>query len=177
MAWLHTTMDTAALRSAALLCFPCPPLPQLVYRESTQDTAIGSSHDCLAMFLSNQIHIGDKKIHDRRKERQQELENNYIEAMKSLFQQEDQTTDEFKDQVYELMSGFTREYIQSYEPNRALDIRFKHWSDVPKQSLVYTNVLDQFRGLVLLENRESREIEHLSYIDLCILLLRTFIIV
>lgn len=172
-----TSMSSLSeIQSATLLCFPCPPLPLMSSRLATGETVASNSHDNLAMWMSMLLQKPET-VHKKRQEVQIALENSYVEEIRNIFAKEsDVSQDDFRDQLYNCMCTFTRGYIQSYNPDATMDVRFMPWADVPKQSAVHTATVDHYNALCVLEKRRKPELDHLSYMDIVTLFIRTFIL-
>ena len=123
--------STRELRSMAMLGFPCPPLPMLMVHEESGGQVVRSSHDLIGKFMDICGQRMDAECDRVRLETQDALTKWYIRAL-----QETKSVGE----AYELMTSFTRKYMQSYFPGGTQDVRFVGLDSVPK------NVVDSARG-------------------------------
>jgi hypothetical protein len=113
-------------RAIALLHFPCPPLPVMGnFNEELREYSIINSHDMLSVFIISAFKRQDPEANARRKARQIELHDQFINSMHLITHPDcDFST------TYAAMATFTRNYLQSYHEDQ-MDIRVLDFTSIP----------------------------------------------
>lgn len=111
---LRVMDSTRELRSMAMLAFPCPPLPMLAGRSDGSETVM-SSHDAIGMLIMTAARREDASADRTRQETQDILIRWFTDALGHRHTLPDK---------WDLMTSFTRRYIQSYTPDVRQDVRF-----------------------------------------------------
>ncbi len=177
------------IRAMILSSHPCPPLPQLVLRDSTGETGEASSHDLIACAMTASKNYATFKSEQYRLELNQQHLHAYNAILDRLY--EDYlaaTTDAAKqgviDLAYQAMQTFTRQTVAAYmaplliggttkqKPDTDIpvpDIRFRDMSEVCVGDKVHNRLVDYIvanRIVVGHDLQQESQIKHMSFRDL-----------
>ena len=104
--------DTSCkLRAMMMVAFPCPPLPMISQRVQGEEK-LSSSHDALSMCIDAVARMENPERNAIREQTQERLIANYHSYLDSGMD------------LHHTMTSFTRAYLQSYFPEKQMDIRF-----------------------------------------------------
>jgi hypothetical protein len=116
--------------SVLLVAFEAPPLPLMALRGDANRDAVVSSHDLLYTMLNVQLNrctvLAAEQVEDiinKRKELQEQGRQRAHEALSTVAQADVGT-------MYQIFSDFTRQHLQTYADNHALDARFMPMDEV-----------------------------------------------
>lgn len=172
------------IRTMTLVCFPCPPLPQLVLREDGGVTDYINSHDTIACGMQASLMANDTENEDARKILQLKLQQSYNAKMDELFTEYKNNKDpEIIDRVYEVMQNYTRRAITCYSPQKMqqedlhilysnksdlADVRFQSIDEVCKSDIVHKKACEHLVAQRIVVGRESgllsmTDVKNMSY--------------
>ena len=110
--------------SVLLVAFEAPPLPLMALRGESNRDAVVSSHDLLYTMLNVQLNRCSLLSHEQVQDIINKRTELQVIARERAHQALSTVSQDDVDRIYEIFSDFTRQHLQTYADNRALDARF-----------------------------------------------------
>ena len=167
------------IRAMIVAALPCPPMPVMASKEMEDDAGFYeskccSSHDLLAHLMNIACTTATEKQNARRAKLQAALQAGLFDAVDAWKEEQKHKGEMLLPPVewsYQVMSEFTRKYVQSYmsDPSKDQDVRFMPLGDVDRMHAVHVKALEFQKAQDMLYGKCSmitRDYDRMSYAEL-----------